>query len=258
MKTLPDFQSATYLHRRARLIQTIRTQTGGGVFILGTAPAVATFFRASTNPEKVSKNVELGIWQSWVWFTKIPLKDQFGYCGGLRMEGDVMKLRDRAEYKIPHGKARIRFAIDGPTWSRLRGKLDWLSKDLQGNLSKADATRVWNCRVQNAVNALLLKFHQVYGRPDIVVLLGGNATRCSNTIKIGEYTDPDYSRKDPITVPVFVPGTDEEQQLIHMKGLAQAANYRISQVYANGTDPLARGWTRGGELYLWVRRREIL
>ena len=38
MKTLPDFQSATYLHRRARLIQTIRTQTGGGVFILGTAP----------------------------------------------------------------------------------------------------------------------------------------------------------------------------------------------------------------------------
>ena len=38
MKTLPDFQSATYLRRRARLIQTIRSQTGGGVFILGTAP----------------------------------------------------------------------------------------------------------------------------------------------------------------------------------------------------------------------------
>ena len=43
-----------------------------------------------------------------------------------------------------------------------------------------------------------------------------------------------------------------------MKGLAQAANYRISQVYAHGPDPLARGWTRGGEIYLWVRRREIL
>jgi hypothetical protein len=226
----------------------------GLVIVLGTAPAVATFFRS----EEKSKTVELAIWQSWVWFTKIPLADRFGYCGGLQTDGSSFKLRDRTEHKIPHEKARIRFAIDGSTWKRLRGRLDWLSSDLQGNLSKEEARVVWSQRVQSAVNALCLRFHLIYGKPEIVVLLGGNALKCTGSIREGEYTDPDFSRQEPLTVPVFVPSSDEEQQIIHMRGLAQAASYRISQVYAHGPDPLARGWTRGGEIYLWVRRREVL
>ena len=233
----------------------------GLVVVLGTAPAVATFFRASpTESGKIPKTVELAIWQSWVWFTKIPLSDPYGYCGGLRTENDgkTFKLRDKSEFKIPHEKSRIRFAIDAVTWKRLRGRLDWLAPELQGNLSKADARVVWSQRVQAAVNALALRFHHVYGKPELVVLLGGNALKCTNLITHATYTDPDFSRADPLSVPVYVPASDEEQQRIHMKGLAQAANYRISQVYAHGPDPLARGWTRGGEIYLWVRRREIL
>jgi len=242
-----------------------RLCTSGLVLILGTAPAVATFFRGKgsdpSNPEKaISKNVELAIWQSWVWFTKIPLNDPFGYCGGLKMgpDGKTFTLQDKAVYKIPHEKSRIRFAIDRSTWKRLRGRLDWIPQHAQGNLPKEEAKRVWADRVQSSINALILKFHQVYGKPDIVVVLGGNATKCSGHIHEAVYYDPDFSRPNPNKVRVYVPSTDEEQMGIHMRGLAQAANYRISQVYANGTDPLARGWTRGGEIYLWVRRREVL
>ena len=237
------------------------TANAGMVVILGTAPAVATFFRGvSPDPGKVSKTVELAIWQSWVWFTKIPLSDPFGYCGGLRTETDgrTFVLRDKTENKIPHEKSRIRFAIDSDTWKRLRGKLDWLTTDLQGNLTKEEAKIVWSARVQAALNALVLRFHNVYGKPDVVVLLGGNALKCTGNIDSATYTDPDFSRSDPVVVPVYVPESDESQQRIHMKGLAQAANYRISQVYAHGPDPLARGWTRGGEIYLWVKRREVL
>ena len=61
-----------------------------------------------------------------------------------------------------------------------------------------------------------------------------------------------------VHVPVHCPPTDEDQQLVHMTGLAQAANYKIEQVYAPGPDPLQRGWTRGGEIYLWVRRPDVL
>ena len=232
----------------------------GLVLILGTAPAVATFFRSPHNDTKrVPKSVELGIWQSWVWFTKIPLSDPYGYCGGLAACADGnFKLRDpKTEYKIPHPKSRIRFAIDGSTWKRLRGRLDWLPLELQGNLPKDRARKVWTQRVQTCVNALTLKFHQVYGKPDIVVLLGGNAMKC-DPITYSTYTDPDFSRNEPVQVPVKIPPTDEAQMRIHMRGLAQAANYRISQVFANGPDPLARGWTRGGEIYLWSRRREVL
>mgnify|MGYP003690631525 CR=1 FL=1 len=46
------------------------------VLVLGTAPAVATFFR---DPTKREKYIESAIWQSWVWFTKIDLADR---CGG--------------------------------------------------------------------------------------------------------------------------------------------------------------------------------
>jgi hypothetical protein len=194
-----------------------------------------------------------------VWFTKIPLADPFGYCGGLQtLEDGTFKQRAMTEHKIPHAKARIRFAIDAATWKRLRGRLDWLAPTLQGNLGKDEARAVWSARVQAAVNALCLRFHQIYGKPDVVVLLGGNALKCTGRISQGEYADPDFSRAESVKVPVFVPSSDEEQQLIHMRGLAQAANYRISQVYAHGPDPLARGWTRGGEICLWVRRREIL
>jgi hypothetical protein len=236
-----------------------KTTTAGLVITLGTAPSVATFFRGSA-PEKASKTVELGIWQSWVWFTKIPLKDPYGYCGGLctNEDGRTIRLRDPREYKIPHEKARIRFAVDRDTWKRLRGKLDWLDRSLQGNLDKVSATVVWNDRVQSTVDALALRFHQLYGKPDIIVLLGGNSIRCSGAVAQATYTDPDYSFGKTMSVPVYVPPTDDEQQIIHMRGLAQAVAYRISQVYACGADPLARGWTRGGELYLWVKRREII
>jgi hypothetical protein len=242
---------------------TFRNTKCGLVLVLGTAPAVATFFRAPHVDEEKkkfpSKTVELAIWQSWVWFTKIPLTDRFGYCGGLQTdEKGGFKLRATTEYKIPHSKARIRFAIDSLTWKRLRGRLDWLSRDLQGHLSKEEARDVWSGRVQASVDALCLKFHQVYGKPDIVVLLGGNALKCTNRISVAKYTDPDFSRSEPLQVPIYVPSSDEEQQLIHMRGLAQAANYKISQVHAHGPDPLARGWTRGGEIYLWVKRRDIL
>jgi hypothetical protein len=237
----------------------------GLVLILGTAPAVATFYRGKGSdpsiPEKaISKNVELGIWQSWVWFTKIPLNDPFGYCGGLKMrpDGRTFTLQEKTVFKIPHEKSRIRFAIDKSTWKRLRGRLDWIPQHLQGNLAKDDARRVWADRVQSSLDALLLKYHQVYGKPDIVVVLGGNATKCSGLISEASYIDPDFSRSTPNRVRVYIPNSDEEQMTIHMRGLAQAANYRISQVYANGTDPLSRGWTRGGEIYLWVRRREVL
>jgi hypothetical protein len=240
----------------------------GLVMVLGTAPAVATFFKAPVSEDSNAndakrkfppKTVELAIWQSWVWFTKIPLGDAFGYCGGLQTdESGGFKLRAMTDYKIPHPKARIRFAIDASTWKRLRGRLDWLSRHLQGNLSKEDARAVWSARVQSAVNAICLKCHHVYGKPDIVVLLGGNSLKCVGRVSEAEYVDPDFSRSEPLRIPIFVPSSDEEQQLIHMRGLAQAANYKISQVYAHGPDPLARGWTRGGEIYLWARRREIL
>lgn len=238
-----------------------RNAKSGLVIVLGTAPAVATFFKAPGQSEEKfpPKTVELAIWQSWVWFTKVPLDDPFGYCGGLQTDASGgFKLRAMNEYKIPHGKSRIRFAIDGSTWKRLRGRLDWLPKELQGNLSKEEARDVWSARVQSSINALCTRFHNIYGKPDIVVLLGGNALKCVKKISYGEYVDPDFSRSEPLRIPVHVPDSDEEQQRIHMRGLAQAANYKISQVYAHGPDPLARGWTRGGEIYLWVKRREIL
>ena len=55
------------------------------VLVLGTAPAVATLFR---DPSGKGKFIETAIWQSWVWFTKMPLKDPCGYVGGLKVTSD--------------------------------------------------------------------------------------------------------------------------------------------------------------------------
>ena len=45
---------------------------------------------------------------------------------------------------------------------------------------------------------------------------------------------------------------DATQQLVHMSGLVYASCFKLKHVAAPGQDPLARGWTRGGEIYLWV------
>ena len=47
---------------------------------------------------------------------------------------------------------------------------------------------------------------------------------------------------------------DEAQQRTHMSGLLYSNHFKLKQVYAPGQDPLARGWTRGGEIYLWVAK----
>ena len=228
----------------------------GLVLVLGTAPAVATFYRS---PHK-SKNIELAIWQSWAWFTKINLSDKFGYCGGLKVkpDGRAIELKEKSAFKIPHPKARIRFALDAATWQRLCGKLNDFPENLQGNLDEAAATEVWVARAQAAVDALALRFHQVYGPPEVVVILGGHGLRCHGRITTAHYTDPEINRPTTVQVPVIVPENDEDQQRMHLGGLAQVAAHKRAHVMAPGPDPLARGWTRGGEIYLWARRTEVL
>ena len=39
-----------------------------------------------------------------------------------------------------------------------------------------------------------------------------------------------------------------------MSGLVYGSCFKLKQVTAPGQDPLARGWTRGGEIYLWVAK----
>ena len=53
-------------------------------------------------------------------------------------------------------------------------------------------------------------------------------------------------------MPVTVYPDDATQQLVHMSGLVYASCFKLKHVAAPGQDPLARGWTRGGEIYLWV------
>ncbi|KAF4695701.1 hypothetical protein FOZ60_003714 [Perkinsus olseni] len=229
-----------------------RNLSAGLVVVLGTAPAAATFYRPPSHGVHhrhalSAKTIELAMWQSWIWFTKMPLNDPYGYCGGLKVseDGKIIQLKDQNQCKIPHHQARIRFALDTLTWKRLRGKHPDLPKEMQGNLSEAEATKVWCSRVQSMVNVMAQRFHGVYGPPDTVVLLGGNALRCRGQVTEAEYFDPDCSRSIPVKVPVMIPDSDSEQQLLHMSGLAQASAYRIQQVHAPGPDPLARGWTRG-------------
>jgi len=232
----------------------------GLVLVLGTAPSVATFYKQTDAMTLGHKDpyIETAIWQSWVWFTKIELKDRFGYCGGIHVRdgGKTITLRDPKSSKIPHGQSRIRFALDGATWSRLLGKNPDLPAECQGNLTEEEATGVWVNRVQSAVNALAIKFHQIYGPPDCIFILGGNSVRCHDRITVAEYIIPDISRPQINRVPVNVLATDEQQQNMHMDGLITSTRYKVKQVFAPGNDPLSRGWTRGGEIYEWIPRHK--
>jgi len=230
----------------------------GLVLILGTAPAVATFYKQTNAMTLGHKDpyMETAIWQSWVWFTKIELKDRYGYCGGIHVRdgGKTITLRDPKSSKIPHGQARIRFALDSATWLRLLGKNSELPPECQAHLTEEEATEVWVNRVQSAVNALAIKFHQIYGPPDCIFILGGNSVRCHERVTEAEYRVPDVSRPEMNRVPVNVLPTDTEQQNMHMDGLITSTRYKVKQVFAPGNDPLSRGWTRGGEIYEWIPR----
>ena len=47
---------------------------------------------------------------------------------------------------------------------------------------------------------------------------------------------------------------DKTQQYIHLSGLVYTTHFKLKQVSAPGQDPLARGWTRGGEICMWVAK----
>ncbi|GAB5371231.1 hypothetical protein AAMO2058_001561700 [Amorphochlora amoebiformis] len=225
----------------------------GLVLVLGTAPAVATFFR---DPSGKDKYIETGIWQSWVWFSKIPLDDPHGYCGGIKTDKATGKIvvKPPGAYKIPHRQARIRFALDNNTWERFMGRNKYLDKKLQKPLDVKEATAVWSGRLQSSLNKLAEKFHDIYGPPEVVYVLGGNATRCHGIVTHAQYETTDHSMK--VTVPVVIPREDRRQQMMHMAGLVYSTQFKVKQVFAPGQDPLARGWTRGGEICMWVKRKE--
>ena len=88
-------------------------------------------------------------------------------------------------------QARIRFALDDATWRRLRGCHEGLPAALQANLSEAEATDVWCSRLQAAVDALAERFHTVYGPPQQIHVLGGNAGRCHGRVTHAQYMTPD-------------------------------------------------------------------
>jgi len=226
----------------------------GLVLVLGTAPAVATFFR---DPSGKDKYIETGIWQSWVWFSKIPLSDPYGYCGGIKMDKETgrITIKPPNAYKIPHRQARIRFALDNNTWLRFMGRNPHLDKSVQKPLDIKEATDIWANRLQSSLNKLAEKFHDIYGPPEVVYVLGGNAVRCHGLISSARYETSDHSMA--VQVPVLIPKEDAKQQMMHMAGLVYSTQFKVKQVFAPGQDPLARGWTRGGEICMWVKRREF-
>jgi hypothetical protein len=128
------------------------------VVVLGTAPAVSTFFRDPHAFKMKDNYLETGIWQPWVWFTKIELHDKYGYCGGLKVENEGRKLtlKPPEVYKIPHRQARIRFALDNSTWLRLRGLNQDMPPEVQGYLPEEEATLVWADRLQVCLTISLL------------------------------------------------------------------------------------------------------
>jgi len=229
----------------------------GLVITLGTAPSVATFYKQTDHVTlgKQDPYLETAIWQSWVWFTKIELRDPYGYCGGVhvRDHGKTILLKPSSSYKIPHGQSRIRFALDNATLQRLLGKSD-LPEEVQANLTEEEVTAVWAARFQCAVNALAQKFHMIYGPPDCIFVLGGNSMRLYGQVTAAEYKVPDMEEPNTHTVAVSVLPTDKDQQNIHMNGLITSTRYKVKHVFAPGSDPLSRGWTRGGEIYVWVPR----
>lgn len=232
--------------------------TSGLVLVLGTAPAVATFFRQENKVTlgRQDSYLETAIWQSWVWFSKIPLNDPYGYCGGINVHdgGKSYSLRSPDHCKMPHHQARIRFALDDATWKRLRGQHKTLPQEKQGSLSEEEATRIWADRLQSAVNVLALKFHAIYGPPESIFVLGGNSMRCHGRVTQAQYTTPDISTGEKNSIKVHIMPNDEAQQRIHMAGLVNSTKFKVKHVFAPGSDPLSRGWTRGGEIYVWVPR----
>lgn len=104
------------------------------------------------------------------------------------------------------------------------------------------------------MNVLAERFHSVYGPAEQIHVLGGNATRCHGVVSTAQYMTPDSVHDIRLTVPVVIYPDDAAQQLVHMSGLVYASCFKLKHVAAPGQDPLARGWTRGGEIYLWVAR----
>jgi len=51
---------------------------------------------------------------------------------------------------------------------------------------------------------------------------------------------------------VRVAQDDATQQQVALRGLLYSSHFKLKQVSAPGQDPLARGWTRGGEIYMYV------
>ena len=86
------------LSNRAKIASRYFYFLNGLVVVLGTAPAVSTFNRKGANC------LETGIWQSWVWFTKIELHDAFGYVGGVKVAdgGKKIVLNPPDFCKMPH------------------------------------------------------------------------------------------------------------------------------------------------------------
>jgi hypothetical protein len=68
----------------------------------------------------------------------------------------------------------------------------------------------------------------------------------------GKDSDEEYIHR----VPVYSFSDDAAQQNITMRGLVQSTRFKVKQVYSSGTDPLERGWTRGGEIYHWIPREK--
>ena len=161
-------------------------------------------------------------------------------------------MKPTSSAKIPHHQSRIRFALDDATWQRLRGTCAHLPASKQAHLSEAEATEVWSARLQTAVDALAERFHSVYGPAQQIHVLGGNASRCHGRVVAARYLTPDSVHDIRLEVPVIVYPDDATQQLVHMSGLVYASCFKLKHVAAPGQDPLARGWTRGGEIYLWV------
>jgi len=236
----------------------------------GTAPAVATLFR---DPSGKGRFVEVAIWQSWVWFTKIKLDDPYGYCGGLRVTPAGLKAKPKDAFKIPHHQARIRFALDVLTWERLQGRCPDLPPETQPSLTHDEVCQVWAGRLQRAVDALAERFHSVYGPPEEIHILGGNASAAYGRVSSAKYIVPETRNPIPQTsmhvpnrglssaeseeeiwqrVPVTICERDATQQQVALKGLLYATYFKLKHVSAPGQDPLARGWTRGGEIYMWV------
>ena len=137
----------------------------------------------------------------------------------------------------------------------------------------------------------------MYGPPEEVHVLGGNATAARGLVTAAKYVVPESRNPNPRSrprgagmggtsaeseeelwqrVPVRVAQDDATQQQVALRGLLYSSHFKLKQaaaraaplcvpplaarpsarralqVSAPGQDPLARGWTRGGEIYMYV------